>query len=117
MIQPTFDRRTAAPIAMLRGDAQSQLEGPSIGPRGQLSYRGRTVCLSERNALLVGVLVYHFGSQLTDLELLDRVWPEGATRRTLRLHLRRLDRRLTRVGLRIVDSGTRSHALLPVEGR
>jgi DNA-binding response OmpR family regulator len=117
MIQPTVDRRTAAALAMLRGGAQSQPEEPTVGPRGQLNYRGRTVCLSERNALLVGVLVYHFGSELTDLELLDRVWPEGATRRTLRLHLRRLDRRLTRVGLRIVESGDRSHALLPLEGR
>lgn len=88
---------------------------PSIGPRGELTYRGHSVCLSERNALLAGVLVYHFGTALTDLELLERVWPEGATRRTLRLHLRRLDRRLARVGLTVVDAGYRSHALLPQE--
>jgi len=92
-------------------------EMPSIGPRGQLTYRGHSVCLSERNALLVGVLVYHFGTAMSDLELLERVWPEGATRRTLWLHLRRLDRRLAPVGLTIVDSGYRSHALLPVESR
>jgi len=96
---------------------QGTHERPSIGPRGELTYRGRTVCLSERNALLAAVLVYHFGGYLTDAELLERAWPEGATRRTLRRHLRRLDRRLARVGLTIVDSGYRSHALLPVENQ
>jgi len=106
------DIRVTVPMRMPRLE-----EMPSIGPRGELTYRGHSVCLSERNALLVSVLVYHFGAELTDLELLDRVWPEGATRRTLRLRLRRLDRRLARVGLTIVDSGNRSHALLPVESR
>lgn len=88
---------------------------PMIGPRGQLTYGGRTSHLSERNALLAGVLVYYFESEVTDVELLDRVWPEGATRRTLRHRLRRLDRRLARVGLRIVEAGDRSHALHAVE--
>ena len=115
LIDP-LHRETATRIATST-HAPGTRERPSIGPRGELTYRGRTVCLSERNALLTGVLVYHFGSYLTDPELLERVWPEGATRRTLRRHLRRLDRRLARVGLTIVDSGYRSHALLPVENQ
>ena len=114
MIQEKVDQATVTRIATLREHTGSLQGMPAVGPRGRLTYRDRTVCLSERNALLVGVLIYHFGSELTDLKLLDRVWPEGATRRTLRLHLRRLDRRLARVGLTIVDSGNRSHALLPV---
>ena len=61
-------------------DAPFAHDVPIIGPGGRLTYGGRTVCLSERNALLVGVLIYHFGSELTDLELLYRVWPDGATR-------------------------------------
>ena len=35
---------------------QQQDERPVIGPRGELTYRDRTVYLSERNALLAGVL-------------------------------------------------------------
>src|SRR6202142_3513874 len=76
---------------------------PTMGPHGLLTYRGRSVCLSERNALLAGVFIYRFNSELTDLELVDRMWPEGATYWTVRLCLRRLDRRLVRVGLTIVD--------------
>ena len=60
---------------------------PTIGPRGQLTFRGRTVFLSERNAMLAGVLVYFFDAEVSDTELLDRVWPEGATRWTLLHHL------------------------------
>ena len=48
------------------------------------------------------------------LELLDRAWPERAKRRKLRLRLRRLDRRLARVGLQIAYSGYRSHVVLPI---
>jgi hypothetical protein len=86
-------------------------EMPAIGPHGLLTYRGRSICLSERNSLLAGVFIYHFNSELTDLELLDRVWPEGATQWTVRLCLRRLDRRVGRVGLRIVPVGEHTHAM------
>ena len=90
-------------------------EVPIVGPRGLVTYGDRSVCLSARNAVLAGALVHHFGTEVTDLELLDRAWPEGATRRKLRARLRRLDRRLARVGLRIADSGYRTHALLPAD--
>jgi len=88
---------------------------PSLGPRGQLTYRHRTICLSERNAMLASVFVYHFEEELTDLELLDRIWPDGATRFTVRMCLRQLDRRLARVGLTIVDVAEHVHALRAVE--
>jgi hypothetical protein len=86
-------------------------EMPAIGPHGLLTYRGHSVCLSERNSLLAGVFIYHFNSELTDLELLDRVWPEGATHWTVRLCLRRLDRRVARVGLTIVPIGEHAHSM------
>ena len=88
---------------------------PSIGPRGQLTYRHRTVCLSERNAMLASVFVYHFEEELSDLQLLDRIWPDGATRFTLRMCLRQLDRRLSRIGLTIVEVADHAHALRAVE--
>jgi hypothetical protein len=93
----------------------SRREVPIVGPRGLLTYGDRSVCLSARNAALIGALVRHFGAEVTDLELLDRAWPKGATRRKLRLRLRRLDRRLVRVGLKITNSGYRSHALVPLD--
>ena len=108
-----MSRTSRTHLVVQASDAQPD-ELPVIGPRGRLTYRNRTVCLSERNALLVGVFVYYFGSELTDLELLDRVWPEGATRWTLRLCLARLDRRLARVGLTIAELGDHSHALRPI---
>jgi hypothetical protein len=90
---------------------------PSIGPQGRLTYRHRTICLSERNAMLASVFVYHFEEDLTDLELLDRIWPDGATRFTVRMCLRQLDRRLARVGLTIVQVAGHAHALRALEAR
>ena len=109
----------AGMISAERGALASHAsEMPAIGPHGLLTYRGRSICLSERNALLAGVFIYHFNSELTDLELLDRVWPEGATQWTVRLCLRRLDRRVGRVGrvgLRIVPVGEHAHAMRSAE--
>ena len=84
---------------------------PTIGPRGELTYKGDTVCLSERNALIAGALLYHLETGLTDLELLTRVWPEGTSRWTMLRALGQLDRRLARVGLAVVAVGDRAHAL------
>jgi len=107
---------TSRQALALREQATQPLHAvPSIGPRGQLTYRHRTICLSERNAMLASVFVYHFEEELTDLELLDRIWPEGATRFTVRLCLRQLDRRLARVGLTIVEVAERAHTLQAVE--
>jgi DNA-binding response OmpR family regulator len=93
-----------------------QLDSPVIGPRGQLTFRDHTVFLSERNAMLASVLVYHFDSAVSDVELLDRVWPDGTTRWTLLHHLHQLQRRMARLGLSIVEVSERSHALRPVSG-
>ena len=112
MIQATvrgeFDERA-------HGRRTGRREVPIVGPRGLLTYGDHSVCLSPRYASLASELVHHFGSEVTDLQLLDRVWPGGATRRKLRRRLQRLDRRVGRVGLRITDSGYRTHAL--VRGR
>lgn len=115
MIYEKLHEETATRVVALPDHTRHPDETPVIGPRGKLSYRNRSVYLSERHALLASVLVYHFGAELSDVELLERVWPDGATRQALRWHLRRLDRRLHRVGLEIFDSGYRTHALRPAE--
>jgi hypothetical protein len=89
-------------------------DSPVMGPRGRFTFRDHTVFLSERNAMLASVLVYHFDSEVSDVELLDRVWPEGTTRWSLLHHLHTLQRRLARLGLRIDEVSERSHALRPV---
>lgn len=103
-------------LALGEADARPQHVVPSIGPRGELTFRHRTVCLSERNAMLASVFVYHFEEDVTDLVLLDRVWPEGATRLTVHMCLRQLDRRLGRVGLTIVEVAEHAHALRAAGG-
>ena len=50
---------------------------PSLGPRGRLSYAGRSVLLSERDAMLAAVLVYNFERPVQEIELLDRAFPEA----------------------------------------
>ena len=97
--------------ALALGEEHRDADVPSIGPGGLLTFRNRSVFLSEHNALLAIVFVYYFGSLLTDLELLDRVWPEGATRSTVRMCLRQLDRQLATIGLTIADVGEHSHVM------
>jgi hypothetical protein len=111
------DRPFAPRVAARSGYACKKVDVPTIGPQGHLTYRDHTAYLSERDALLASVLVFYFEVELTDAELLDRVWPDGATRHTLRRGLRRLNRRLGRVGLEITDIGGHTHALRPVDGR
>ena len=115
MIHHAIDETAATSIATLTQREPRAEHMPIIGPRGLFSYRDRTVYLSERNAILAGVFVYRFGAEVSDVELLERVWPDGATRRTLHWQLRRLERRLRRVGLTIFDTGYRSYVLRPVE--
>jgi hypothetical protein len=111
----TADRAREVLTAERVEHARYEDEMPSIGPHGLLTYRARSICLSERNALIAGVFIYHFNSELTDLQLLDRVWPEGATHLTLRLCLRRLDRRVRRVGLTIIEVGEHAHEMRAVD--
>ena len=119
MNQTTFQRalvgadRPFGPRAVASAESHPRPEPdfPVIGPRGQFTFRGHTVFLSERNAMLASVLVYHFDSEVSDIELLDRVWPDGTTRWMLLHHLHKLQRRLARLGLAIVDVSERSHAL------
>ena len=87
---------------------------PTLGPRGRVSYAGHSGFLSERDAMLAAVLIYNFERPVRDIELLDRAFPEGATRPTLRVHLARLRRRLARVGLTIAKVGPDAHVLRPV---
>ncbi len=108
------DRPFAIDVAVRAEHVSDAEDVPTIGPRGEIHYGDRTAFLSERDALLASVLVFHFESELTDTELLGRVWPEGATWRTLLHSLHRLNRRLGRLGLEIVAVGDRAHALRPV---
>lgn len=115
MSQQQFDGDGAARVITLPETAASVDDMPIMGPRGRLTYRDHSVYVSERNALMLSVLLYHYGDVLSDIELLERVWPDGATRHTLRWHLRRLDRRVRRVGLELVDLGDHTHGLRPTE--
>ena len=87
---------------------------PMLGPRGRVSYAGHSAFLGERDAVLAAVLIYNFERPVRDIELLDRAFPEGATRPTLRVHLARLRRRVAHVGLTIAKVGPDAHVLRPV---
>ncbi len=102
------DRPFAIDVAVRSEHVPGAAEVPTIGPRGEIHYGERTAFLNERDALLASVLVFHFESELTDAELLGRVWPEGATWRTLRHSLHRLNRR--RGAARARDRGRRRRA-------
>ena len=113
MIHHTSNETTARSIATLTRREPHVDETPIIGPRGRFSFRGRTVYLSERNAILAGVFVYHFGAEVSDVEL-----PTVLARRRHPPHAS-VATAPTRapsssaLGLTIFDSGYRWSALRP----
>ena len=60
-----------------------------------------SVFLSPIDQRLAQMLVEHFGSVVTERELIAHVWPDGATNQALRVHVSRLRQRVEPIGLNI----------------
>lgn len=74
---------------------------PQVDELGQCTHRGRSVFVSQIDQRLAQALVEHFGSVVTEQQLIARVWPEGATNQALRVHVSRLRQRVEPIGLSI----------------
>jgi Transcriptional regulatory protein, C terminal len=74
---------------------------PVLDDFGQLTHRGVSVFLSPVDQRVAQVLVESFGAAVRDAELARRAWPAGSSEQTLRVHISRLRRRISELGLTI----------------
>ena len=74
---------------------------PAVDPLGHLSHRGHSVFLSPIDQRLAHALIERFGEVVAERDLIQAVWPEGATNQALRVHVSRLRQRIDPVGLKV----------------
>ena len=76
---------------------------PIVDDFGQLTHRGASVFLSPVDQRVAQVLVESFGSAVRDADLARRAWPMGSSDQALRVHISRLRRRISQLGLTITS--------------
>jgi len=106
-----IDTRRRALVQRARLHAVS----PHIDGDGLLHFRDRWVSLSPVEQSLAAVMLERFGAVVPRDALAERAWPRGApTRNALDVHVLRLRRRISAVGLEIRTVRSRGYLLQPV---
>jgi len=98
---PATDREVHIRLVNLAKRAANHPRRPSVDEFGQLTYGGRSVFLSPIDNRLARTLIERFGAVVAEQELIDQVWPEGATNQALRVHVSRLRQRIASLDLTI----------------
>lgn len=98
---PASDIELQTRLANLAKRAASHPRPPAIDAFGQLTHRGGSLFLSPIDQRLAQALVEKFGGIVAEAELIETVWPDGATNQVLRVHVSRLRQRLKPLGLTI----------------
>lgn len=76
---------------------------PRLDEHGLLNHRGVVVHLPRVEQHIAAPLIANFGEAVSERELLSSPWLEGCKEHTLRVHVSRLRRRLSPVGLCITS--------------
>lgn len=85
---------------------------PSLDPDGVLRYAGSWVPLPPVEARLMGALIARFGAVVSREQLARSGWPEGAPgRNALDVHVLRLRRRISPLGIAIKTVRSRGYLL------
>jgi Transcriptional regulatory protein, C terminal len=98
---PVIELELQTRLVNLAKRAASHPRRPTVDDFGQLTHRGDSLFLSRIDQLLAQALIARFGHIVTDDELIENVWPDGATNQALRVHMSRLRQRLGPLGLAI----------------
>jgi len=98
---PTTDLEIRARLLGVAQRAVHHNRLPRVDELGHLSHRGRSVFLSPTDQRLAHALIDRFGEVVPEQELIEFVWPEGATNKALRVHVSRLRQRIVPIGLRV----------------
>jgi hypothetical protein len=94
------DRRQRAAALELR--AIGRMRPPTLDEKGCLEFNGRRVPLSPAATVLATQLAARFGEVVERSVMTRALWPRGGCRpRTLDMHILKLRRRVTDVGLEI----------------
>jgi DNA-binding response OmpR family regulator len=100
---PAEDCDVRARLLSLSRRAAHHPTVPMIDEYGQLAHRGASVFLSPVDQRVAEALVENFGTAVRDAELARRAWPSGSSGQTLRVHISRLRRRISQLGLTITS--------------
>ena len=112
---PVTDVELQTRLMGLAQRAASHPRPPTVDGLGQLKYRGRSLFLSPIDQRLASALVENFRTIVTEEELIQKVWPDGASNQTLRVHVSRLRQRLARLGLTIKCARTAGYVMAETE--
>jgi len=108
---PADDADVRARVRALERRAANHPARISIEDSGQLTYRDRTVYLSPLEQRIAQVLIDRFRTIVDDQELINQVWPNGASSVALRVHLSRLRNHLAPLGLAITGVRNQGHVM------
>jgi DNA-binding response OmpR family regulator len=98
---PAGDAEIRARMLGLAHRAANHFRVPNVDELGHLSHRGRSVFLSPIDQRLAHALIERFGEVVAEPDLIEAVWPEGATNQALRVHVSRLRQRIAPTGLQV----------------
>jgi DNA-binding response OmpR family regulator len=113
---PAAEDDIRARVTALAARANQAVAAPNVDGDGLLRYRGRWVTLSPVERLLAAALVDRFGAVVGRDTLLRRAWPGGSpTRNALDVHMLRLRRRISSLGLEVRTVRARGYLLQAAE--
>jgi hypothetical protein len=97
---PVEDRAQRA--AVLEHRAEHRARTPRLDENGLLHFDGRWVPLSPTETVVAAQLITRFDCLVERSEVARAVWPNGCPRaRTIDMHMHKLRRRVTEVGIEI----------------
>jgi two-component system, OmpR family, response regulator len=115
---PADDGDVRARLEALVHRAREHPAVPSLDGHGQLSFRGRRVFLSPIDERIAAVLVAAFDRGVAEADLMREVWPHNGHPAKLRVHMSRLRKQITPIGLGIKairSFGYRLHGTSPAD--
>jgi len=101
LVLPATDVEIQTRLINLARRAARHSRRPTVDHLGQVTHRGRSVFLPPTDQRVMQALVENFGAIVTEPELIEKVWPDGATNQVLRAHVSRLRHRLAPIDLTI----------------
>lgn len=114
---PAADGDLRARVATLQARGKA-VTAPTVDADGLLRHRKRWVTLSPVERALVAAMVDRFGAVVGRDTLVRRAWPGASpTRNALDVHMLRLRRRISSLGLEVRTVRARGYLLQEVEGR
>ena len=109
---PADDQDVRVRVVALSARASRDRSTANVDEDGLLRYRGEWVSLSPVERCLAAALVERFGAVVGRDTLARRAWPDGApTRNALDVHVLRLRRRISPLGLELRTVRSRGYLM------